>query len=78
MKPLKSGQNLPKIVLIHGYGGGGAIFAKMIAHMTEHYEVYTIDLLGMGASGRPDFEVKGYEPCVNYFMTSIKQWTEKT
>ena len=37
---------LPKIVMIHGFGGGGAIFYKMIKHLKEHYEVITIDLLG--------------------------------
>jgi pimeloyl-ACP methyl ester carboxylesterase len=46
--------------MIHGYGGGGAVFSKMIAHMSNYYEVITIDLLGMGASGRPDFGLTGF------------------
>ena len=31
VRPLKPG--LPKLVMIHGFGGGGAVFYKMIKHL---------------------------------------------
>lgn len=62
--------------MIHGYGGGGAVFTKMIKHMSAHYEVITIDLLGMGASGRPDFNLSTYNECLDYFMDSINRWVQ--
>jgi pimeloyl-ACP methyl ester carboxylesterase len=55
VKPHKAG--LQKCVIIHGYGGGGAVFSKMMKHMQNHYEVITMDLLGMGNSGRPLFDL---------------------
>lgn len=39
-------ENLPKLVMIHGFGGGGAVFYKMLKHLRLYFEVYTIDLLG--------------------------------
>ena len=53
MRPKAEG--LPKLVMIHGYGGGGAVFYKMMKHLREYFEVYTIDLLGQGMSGRPPY-----------------------
>ena len=74
IKPEKQG--LPKVVLIHGYGGGGGVYFKMVEHMVNYYEVILIDLLGMGASGRPDFGLTDYDECVDYFMNSIKRWVQ--
>ena len=71
-------EGLQKVVMIHGYGGGGGVFTKMTEHMQQYYEVITMDLLGMGASGRPDFTCITYEECVDFFMTSIKRWVELT
>ena len=74
--PLKP--NLPRIVMIHGFGGGGPIFVKMAALMREHFRVITIDLLGLGASGRPDFEAREYEQASSWFLHSIYEWVKQT
>ena len=39
-------QGLPKLLMVHGFGGGGATFYKMLRHLRNHFEVITIDLLG--------------------------------
>ena len=44
VKPKERG--LPKLVMIHGFGGGGAVFFKMIRHLSSYFEVITVDLLG--------------------------------
>jgi pimeloyl-ACP methyl ester carboxylesterase len=49
--------NKPKIVLIHGYGGSSVKFWKIIKPLSEHYHLIMIDIIGMGASSRPKFEL---------------------
>ena len=44
---------MPILVLIHGYGAGGLIFYRILNDLSKYFHVYTVDLLGMGASGRP-------------------------
>ena len=61
--------------MIHGFGGGGAVFYKMIKHLRDHFEVVTIDLLGQGMSGRPDYEIKhNFDATMAYFTESIHAW----
>ena len=77
MKPTREG--LPVLVMIHGFMSGGIQFVKMMRHLRNYYQVVTIDLLGMGASGRPsDVEFSGYESCINFFDDSIQQWARLT
>ena len=45
-------EGLPILVMVHGYLSGGLQFCKMIPHLRKHFEIITIDLLGMGASSR--------------------------
>lgn len=35
-----------KIVLIHGFGGGGAVFMRMAPLLQRYFEVIVVDLLG--------------------------------
>ena len=46
---------MEKLVIIHGYQAGGAVYYKLMAHLCQYYEVIAIDLLGQGRSGRPSF-----------------------
>jgi pimeloyl-ACP methyl ester carboxylesterase len=43
--------------MIHGFGATGSIFAKMVKDLRKKFSVTTIDLLGMGFSGRPAFNL---------------------
>ena len=43
-------------MLVHGYGGSGLIFYKIIKALASHFDVYLLDIIGMGASSRPKFE----------------------
>jgi pimeloyl-ACP methyl ester carboxylesterase len=51
---------LPRMILVHGFGGGGPVFCKMMAHLSQYFEVTTIDLLGLAGSGRPHYEAFDY------------------
>lgn len=71
--------NSPKIILVHGFGGGAAVFMRMAPLLQDYFEVILIDLLGMGASGRPPFD-RSMETVqtVNYFTDSLFKCFEIT
>mmetsp|Transcript_15520 Transcript_15520/g.10889 ORF Transcript_15520/g.10889 Transcript_15520/m.10889 type:complete len:95 (+) Transcript_15520:213-497(+) len=64
--------------MIHGFGGGGAIFFKMFPDLIKHFRVTTIDLMGMGCSGRPHYDTWGCTESIKYFLDTMKAWMEKT
>lgn len=41
------------MVLIHGYGAGCGVFFKVVKDLSKYFHIYMVDMLGMGASGRP-------------------------
>lgn len=65
--------------MIHGFGGGTACFIRMTPLMQEHYECISLDLLGMGSSGRPSVaEIKDSKAAINFFLDSLKAFFDKT
>lgn len=42
------------VILVHGFGGNAGHFAKLIPYLTDTYRVYAVDLLGFGASDKPE------------------------
>lgn len=64
----------PTLVIIHGYGGSSVTFYKIIKDLSLKYQVFCLDLLGMGLSSRPKFEVLGTNECINFFVDSIEEW----
>lgn len=44
------------MVMIHGYGAGSCVFYRILKDLSLYFHIYLIDLLGMGASGRPKFK----------------------
>ena len=72
VKVIGNKPNLPKLVMIHGFGGGGAQFFMMVKHLRDYFEIYMIDVLGQGMSGRPEYEIKSdFDSTVAYFTDSI-------
>ena len=70
-------EGLPTLVMIHGYMSGGIQFCKMLPKLRDHFEVRTIDLLGMGASGRPQgIKFKSFEDCIGFFIDSINKYVK--
>jgi len=69
-----SGKGTTPLVMIHGYGASGVFFYKMFKQLSEHYKVYSIDLLGMGSSSRPEFTAKNVAEAEKFFVDSIEQW----
>ena len=64
----------PRLLLIHGFGSTGAVFYRMISYLRPYFRVTTLDIFGMGASGRPKFLPKTCHDCISYFMLSLRAW----
>eukprot|EP00163_Fabomonas_tropica_P017954 TRINITY_DN3192_c0_g1_i3.p1 TRINITY_DN3192_c0_g1~~TRINITY_DN3192_c0_g1_i3.p1 ORF type:complete len:452 (-),score=80.43 TRINITY_DN3192_c0_g1_i3:1595-2950(-) len=50
-----SNQHRHPLVFLHGYGSAGVMWTQHFADFSEHYDVYTVDMVGWGRSTRPDF-----------------------
>ena len=48
----------PAVILIHGFGDTGGMWAKLAADLARDHTVVAPDLRGMGLSGKPD---NGYD-----------------
>lgn len=65
------------MVLTHGYGAGGAIFYRVLNDLSDYFHLYVIDLLGMGASGRPKYHPTDVDTAEDFFVDSMKIWRER-
>ena len=74
----------PVLVLMHGYGGSGALFFKIIKALTEHFFLILVDIIGMGGSSRPDnfkhsncmLRGGSFSPqeAIDYFVEYMEAW----
>lgn len=68
----------PKFVLIHGYGGSGVIFYKIVGKLCEYFQVIAVDILGMGASSRPqDVTYTTASEADDYFLAKFDFWLQE-
>ena len=61
----------PVILLVHGYGGSAVTFFRIIPELMKHFYIIAVDLLGFGASDRPDFEFDNCDTTISFFTTSL-------
>lgn len=54
-------QSKPPLVLVHGFGGSGALYYKVLKGLAVNFYVIVIDIIGMGSSSRPDWECQNGE-----------------
>ena len=46
----------PTMVLVHGYGGSGTLYYKVLKGLAENFHVIVFDIIGMGSSSRPKWD----------------------
>jgi len=68
--------NAEPLVLIHGYGGSSIIFYPMLKELSKTFQVYCIDLIGMGLSSKEEFKCRSTEETLELFISSIDKWRE--
>lgn len=66
----------PPLVLLHGFGGGVALWAQNLNTLSNSGPVYALDLLGFGRSSRPQFSA---DPDVaeGQFVAALEEWRER-
>ena len=65
-------ENVP-IVLLHGFGGGVALWSLNLDQLCSQRPVYAIDLPGFARSSRPVFSLDPIE-AEKEFVTMIEEW----
>jgi cardiolipin-specific phospholipase len=62
--------------LVHGYGASGIIFFKIMKPLVEAgFNLIFVDILGMGASGRPTFrEDQSPSEADEFFISFLERW----
>ena len=61
-------------MLVHGFGGSGTLFYKVMKGLAQNFYLIIIDLIGMGSSSRPYWEGKTAMYADAYFMVAIETW----
>ncbi|XP_069577596.1 1-acylglycerol-3-phosphate O-acyltransferase ABHD5-like [Brachyistius frenatus] len=64
------------LVLLHGFGGGVALWAQNLDSLSGSGPVYAPDLLGFGRSSRPQF-IADAEGAEEQFVAALEEWREK-
>jgi pimeloyl-ACP methyl ester carboxylesterase len=62
------------LVLLHGYGGSRILYYPMLKELSEHYNVFCLDMLGMGLSSRPKTKFNNTKECIDFFVESTEAW----
>lgn len=63
----------PPLVILHGYGGAGLIFFKVLKKLASKFYLYIFDHLGMGRSTRPTFTPQSVEEVESFFVEPIER-----
>jgi len=50
---LVGSQDNPPLILVHGFGGSGSLYYKVMKGLSENFYLIIVDLVGMGSSTRP-------------------------
>lgn len=63
-------------MLVHGYGASAIIFYKIMKTLAAQFHLIMIDVIGMGASSRPNFneKVKTPDEADDFFVEYFEKW----
>jgi pimeloyl-ACP methyl ester carboxylesterase len=69
---IEAGTGSP-IVLLHGLGGGAAIYFRIMKLLADRFRVISVDMPGMGMSSRPEFEAEDVQTAEAFFVEPLKR-----
>jgi pimeloyl-ACP methyl ester carboxylesterase len=67
---LQAGDGEP-LLLLHGRGNAGAMFAPILARLAEHRRALTLDLPGWGLSAKPEFTGRTAQDAVSWWAGAV-------
>lgn len=67
----------PTMIMIHGYNSTCTHYIKMLKNFYEDYNVYAIDMIGMGFSSRPQPKLEDSKDYINFFVDSLEAFRLK-
>jgi cardiolipin-specific phospholipase len=82
----RTGENADNnLVILHGYGAGLGFFYKNFEPLSRApgWQLYALDMLGMGRSSRPPFRIRGrtretqITEAEDWFIDSLEEWRIK-
>lgn len=73
------------LVIVHGYGAGLGFFYKNFEPLSrkQGWRLYALDLLGMGRSSRPNFQIHAKDKAgkiaetESFFVDSLEEWRKE-
>lgn len=66
----------PPMVLLHGLGGGAALWSMNLDALSREYEIIAIDLLGFGRSTRMTYTGRTADDAIAYWIDSLEHWRQ--
>jgi abhydrolase domain-containing protein 5 len=76
MHSISSGSKGPAVVCMPGYAAGAAFFYRNLKGLASHSQVFLLDWLGTGLSGRPPFQCQTRVETEQWFVDSLERWRE--
>lgn len=62
------------MVILHGFGASGIIFWKIMKPLAERYHLIFVDIIGMGGSSRPDFDITEPYEVDEFLVEWLESW----
>lgn len=62
------------LVLIHGYGGGAAVWAQSWTYFSEHFDLYALDLPGFARSDGCAAHLNTNNEAIEYMCEYLRRW----
>jgi pimeloyl-ACP methyl ester carboxylesterase len=72
---LLAGDGAP-LVLIHGAGGGGGNWYRVIGPLSKHFQLYAPDVVGFGLSDKPAFANRPLPEIVQVWIVFVRDFME--
>ncbi|WP_259720841.1 alpha/beta fold hydrolase [Synechococcus sp. CS-1328] len=75
--PAGGARDRPAVVLVHGFGACKEHWRHNLAALAIHHDVYAIDLLGFGSSGKPSSRLAEEPPEAGDCVYGIELWAQQ-
>ena len=61
-------------MFVHGFGASGLMYWRVMKPLAKHYQLFFVDLPGMGSSTRVPFLCKTVSETQEFFTSFLEEW----